>query len=293
METLWQLDSFKTRDGLKLYGILSEPEVFDLARTAVILIHGLTGAFYHGLARAEALQALCQHAGYALAAYNNRGHDVVLPRLFENKKGIESFGGSGFEKFEDCVYDIDGVIAHLKKKGYRKFVLVGHSTGANKVAYYLSQHRSASHIVGGILLSPISDIAGEVSMHKSDYESMRKKVSRMKPGELIVSELGPFVMSPARFKSLYEPGSSEDIFPYYDEKADWKLFSKIETPLLVCVGAKDEWLDRPTKQYFEGFVAHASGKAAIETRAIPSANHGYKKKEKFLAQILIQWIQNL
>jgi pimeloyl-ACP methyl ester carboxylesterase len=293
MNNLWQLDSIKTRDGLQLYGVLSEPEVQSANKLAVIFVHGLTSAFYHGLSRAHALQSACEEAGYALAIYNNRGHDILLPSLFENKQGIASFGGSGFEKFEDCIYDIDAAISHLKKKGYKQFVLVGHSTGANKVAYYLSQRRNARHIKGAVLLSAISDIAGELKTHASEYAKMRKKVKSMKADELVISEMAPFVMSPSRFKSLYEPGASEDMFPYYDSEAEWKLFNKIATPLLVCVGAKDEWLDRPVKKYIEAFVAHTPKQASLQTAVIAGANHGYRKHAKQLANTLIQWIQNL
>jgi pimeloyl-ACP methyl ester carboxylesterase len=293
MQHLWQIDSIKTRDGLKLYGILSEPEVFDSARTAVIFVHGLTSAFYHGLSRAGALQEACQAAGYALALYNNRGHDVAIPGMIPGKSGIAAFGGSGFERFEDCLHDIDAVISHLKKKGYKKFVLIGHSTGANKVAYYLAKRASAKNILGGVLLSAISDIAGELAVHKKEYLAMRAKVSTMKSDEIVLSELGPYLMSPARFKSLYTPGGSEDMFPYYDKAIPWKLFSLITTPLLVCVGQKDEWLDRPVAEYLQAFVQNAPKKTTLQTVVIPGANHGYKKREQQLAQVLIQWIQNL
>ncbi len=293
MQHLWQLDSIKTRDGLTLSGMLSEPDIFDSGRTAVVVVHGLTSAFYQGLGRAQALHEECQAAGYALALYNNRGHNVAIPGAIPNKKGVSAFIGSGFERFEDCLYDIDAVIAHLKKKGYKKFVLIGHSTGANKVAYYLARRSRLKNIIGAVLLSAISDIAAERAVHRQEFSAMHRRVRQMKRDAIIQSELGPYVMSPARFESLYTPGGSEDMFPYYDESLPWTLFSRIATPLLVCVGAKDEWLDRPVKKYLEAFVRHTPKKATLQTAVIPGANHGYKKHEQKLAQVLIPWINNL
>lgn len=288
----WQLDSLITADGLKLYGIVAHPKKKSKSGIAVIVIHGLNSAFYHGLKRGHALAAACGKAGYGLTIMNNRGHDTVLPGLLERKKGVAAFGGSGFEKFTDCVYDIDATIAHMRRQGYKKIVLVGHSTGANKVAYYLSQKPNRA-VIGSVLLSPISDIAGELAVHKKEYKAMIKKVQKMQKDEILVSEMGPFVMSAERFRSMYLPKTAEDMFPYYDPKARWTRFEKISKPLLLCVGAQDEWLDRSAEKYIKAFAAHASPKTRFKAVAIAGANHGFKGKEEKFARTVIQWIKNL
>src|SRR6185295_18246068 len=61
----------------------------------------------------------------------------LIKRL--RKRGIRRrsvTGGMAYERIRDSVYDIDGSIRELHRRGYRDFTLVGHSTGANKIAVY-------------------------------------------------------------------------------------------------------------------------------------------------------------
>jgi acetyl esterase/lipase len=68
--------------------------------------------------------------------------------------------GAAFERFGESVHDIRAAIALAVKSGYRRVILAGHSTGANKVLHYLARTRDR-RVVGLILLGPVSDVAGE------------------------------------------------------------------------------------------------------------------------------------
>ena len=93
----------------------------------------------------------CARIGYF--KFNTRGHDVVAGRG-------RTLAGAAFERFRDCVPDLRAVIAFARRRGYRRIVLAGHSTGANKVLYYAAK-TADRRVTGLILLGPISDIAGE------------------------------------------------------------------------------------------------------------------------------------
>ena len=48
----------------------------------------------------------------------------------------DDLGGCAYERIRDCVLDIDGAVRELRRRGYRDITLIGHSTGANKIAVY-------------------------------------------------------------------------------------------------------------------------------------------------------------
>src|SRR5213075_3553218 len=52
------------------------------------------------------------------------------------RRAGDGLGGAAFERIRDCVFDIDGAVRELRRRGYRELYLAGHSTGANKVAVY-------------------------------------------------------------------------------------------------------------------------------------------------------------
>jgi len=69
--------------------------------------------------------------------------------------------GVWYEKIEDCVYDIDGVVEYLKNLGYEHFFLMGKSTGANKICVYhelLQKQGRTTPFSGYILLSGGDDV---------------------------------------------------------------------------------------------------------------------------------------
>src|SRR6202022_1405638 len=83
--------------------------------------------------RTNILAAEFLRSRIAYFPFNNRGAQV-LRRLRKGRKSIA--GGMAYERIRDCVFDIDGAIRFLRPRGYAEFALIGHSTGANKIAVY-------------------------------------------------------------------------------------------------------------------------------------------------------------
>ena len=100
----------------------------------VLFVHGMGSNFYRsGLKKAflEAAPAL----RLAILSFNNRGAE----------RGTED------DKFRACLADLDAAAAYARRRGHRKLVLVGHSTGCQKIAYWQAR-RQRSAVAGLVLL---------------------------------------------------------------------------------------------------------------------------------------------
>ncbi|MCZ7591699.1 MAG: alpha/beta hydrolase [Kiritimatiellae bacterium] len=83
--------------------------------TLLLFVHGMGGNFYRSELRKQMLlQGPC--AGIDVLSFNNRGHEDNVAD----------------EVFVDCRHDIDAAIEFGRKQGYRRFILLGHSTGCQK-----------------------------------------------------------------------------------------------------------------------------------------------------------------
>lgn len=283
----FDLESIETKDGVTLHGISTFPPK---AKVAIVWVHGLAGKFYSRPARADAFakEAAKYNAGFV--AFNNRGHDIAA----SGGRSYPYMIGAGFESFTDSVYDIDAVSRFLVKKGIKKIFLVGHSTGCNKVAYYLSQ-KPHQLVRGGVLVAPICDIAGSRFVGKKSYDAEVRKIFRKyskKDNSVIKTFLDPGIMSFNRFKSLYTPFAPEDMFPYHTDKP-WTRFRKILKPILVCIGESDRWLDRSVDRYLDGFRENAQLGTRLETFSIKGADHHFTGFENKLARKILDWVEEI
>jgi len=301
------LTRVKTRDYIILDGIAVLPR--RRSDTALIWIHGLGSNFSRGQTLMKELSEQCVKNCIAYFKFNTRGHDVVN-RDAPDGKGLQ---GAGFEKFEDCVLDIRAMIAYARAQGYKKIILAGHSTGANKSLYYLYKTRDPA-VKGLLLLGPVSDIAagrkkfGAAGLSRG--VALATKLAKKDPRALMPLSYGIF--SAQRFLSMFCQGATENIFPYLDPAAEWKALKSIRVPLCVIFGERDEYLDpvrspsrrrrddrrlrrltsNGAQKLIDIFRANARWTKSFSSAIIKSANHGFEKKEKQLADAIIRWIKS-
>ncbi len=275
------LTKIKTSDGLTLEGIAVLPK--KKSDTALIWLHGLSSSFSRGQTLTCELSSQCTKNNIGYFKFNTRGHDIA-------SRSGKNIIGAGFEKFEECVLDIHAMIRFAHSLGFKKIILAGHSTGANKALYYVYKTRD-KNIKGILLIGPISDVStGLQTLGKKGLLrgiSLAKSIIKKKDA-MMPSEYG--ILTPQRFLSLYHPGSKEDVFPYHTEKALWKELKSIRIPIAIIVGARDEYLDRPAKKLVEVFKKYAPSTPKFTGITIQGANHGFAKKEEELSEKIINFI---
>src|SRR5499426_326135 len=239
-----------TRDGVWLDGVVAEPR--GRRRTAVVWVHGLGSVFSSGQPLTRELSARLNSAGIALFKLNNRGHDVVAGRG-------RRLAGAAFERFGHSAEDIRAMISFARRCGYRRVVLAGHSTGANKVLHYAARARDR-RVAGIILAGPVSDVAAEAKRVGARELQRRvagaERIARRDPDALVPRDWG--FWSARRYLSLYRPGGDEDVFPYYRPRARWTALRSMRVPVAAIVGDGDEYLDRPAGELIEAFRENAS-----------------------------------
>lgn len=126
-----ELTTFPAADGYQLDGLVYE-QGQERRNLAALLVHGKTMNFYTGPARI--LPPYLVDLGLGCLAMNRRGHDLGGIR-----DSRASYGGA-WERFADSQLDLAGGFTELRRRGYRRFVLIGHSFGGIVAAAYAAAH---------------------------------------------------------------------------------------------------------------------------------------------------------
>lgn len=274
------LARIRTRDGLWLDGVVAEPA--RRRRAALIWIHGLGSVFCSGQPLIRELASRLPAAGVAYFKFNTRGHDVVA-------RGGARLVGAAFEQFGRSVEDIRAMVRAAAARGYRRVVLAGHSTGANKVLHYAARARDR-RVSALMLLGPISDVAAE--QKRLGPAELRRRIARAEriarrdPQGLVPREWG--FWSARRYLSLYRPGGVEDVFPYYRPRARWTALGKVRVPVVAIVGSRDEYLDRPAAELIEAFRRNATRARSFTGIVVPGGRHGFQGRERALADAMVR-----
>ena len=249
-------------------------------------MHGLGSVFSSAQPLIRELSRRLNTAGIGYFKLNNRGHDVVAGRG-------KRLAGAAFERFGQSVEDIRAMVTFARQRGYRRVMLAGHSTGANKVLHYAARARDR-RVSGIILLGPISDVAAEAK--RLGWRELRRRVAaaerivRRDPQGLVPRAWGYW--SARRYISLYRPGEDEDVFPYYRPGARWTALRSVRLPIAAIVGSRDEFLDRPAQEVIDAFARHASGARSFTGAVVQGARHGFQSRERELADLIVRWIQS-
>lgn len=262
-------------------------------KTAVVFVHGLgSNAFAHH-------DYLAPLAGRRTAVlfFSNRGHDGVagVKRLKPGSRKGYAYENAGVahEVFTDCADDLQGAVDLLRQRGVRRIYLVGHSTGCQKIVYYLSRTGTQRRIAGAVLLCPISDYAG--AAHEDERKrrkgeiAARKLVRRGKPHELLPSGLWRGSIDAQRFLSLYTPDSKEEIFTYAQPRKVPRTFRKVKIPLLVLFAGDDEYRDRSTEEIAAWFRKNLRSRSSA-IRTVSGARHSFHGFESKVVASIRRWL---
>lgn len=253
----------------------------------IIWIHGLASSAFSKLGIVENLV----RRDTAVITFNNRGSSTVnrTRKLNPKKKGGMEYilSGGAHEAFIESIDDIQGAIDFARKQGAKKIFLAGHSTGAQKSAYFAAKKGKA--VNGIILLAPMSDYAGAVKENaqavKDGVKAARMLVAAGKGTSIVPN----WWMDAQRFLSLYSGESVEEIFPYAFIGRVPTTYRAVKVPLLVLLPEEDEYRDRPMREIAAWFAKEQRSKR-FGIEIFKGADHGFAGHEAAVAKAIRRWI---
>lgn len=265
------------------------------AKTAIVFIHGLTSTAFSN----HKLVVPLANKNVAVVCFGNRGHDKIAKiRKIDKrrKKGYKSETiGEVHEVFTDCVDDIQGVINLIKTRGVKDIFLVGHSTGCQKLIYYLSRRGKQKMVKGAVLLCPMSDYAAALKLDKNSQlekatNLAKKYVKEGKTDRILPLEIWPHMHDAQRFLSLYTPDSKEEIFSYCQKGKQPETYQSVKIPMLVIFAEKDECKDRLIRRIEEWFRKYSHSRW-LDTCIIKNALHGLQGVENEVVKQVENWLR--
>jgi pimeloyl-ACP methyl ester carboxylesterase len=281
-----RLVRFAASDDLDLAGLLFEPKR-ESARAA-IFIHGMGGSFESK--RTNLLARAFTEAGIAFFAFNNRG-SYVLRRN----------GGMANEVIRDGVHDIEGAIRELRRRGYRDITLIGHSTGANKIAvfdHYMDHYRRRNLAKRYVLLGG-GDDTGLAYLHlgaRRFTSALRQAREKRRSEELAPPALAPHVTTWRAFYDMANPDGDYNVFPFLEvmrgirlsRRPRFRYLRAIRKPALVLYGDRDEYCHGDVSRCVS-ILADVVG-PNFELAIMEDADHGFSGREEELARVIIDWM---
>lgn len=288
---------FQTKDGLTLPGLLYRKKK---DKAAAIYLHGNgSSSVFYDAAKNQTLALALAKKNISILYFNNRGAHLI--KELNAKRGKEEERkrfGMAYEKIKDCIVDIEGAVSFLKKQGYRRFYLVGVSTGANKICVY-NFYKPKNSIEKYILLSGGDDtgiyyhMLGKSKFWKLLAQAKRRIKARR--GEEIVKEMLPDIFSYIGFFDTANPDGDYNVFPFYEvlrkvklsTKPLFKHFKSIRKPALVVYGGRDEYAWGNVPKVVEILKSY---QPKLDYRIIKRADHGFKNHEIELARTIASWL---
>lgn len=285
-----------TSDGLELKGFFSDQK----SEIAILHIHGTAGDFYNHEFVEREVEMLAKK-DVSFLSVNTRGHDVYadIKKHVNGKIEWVQIGG-GFEKFEDCIYDIEAWINFAIIRGAKKIILQGHSLGPQKILYYQSIKKN-SHVIGQIFLSPCNDAGLALMKHgKKKYLEINKKILKIIKGsqknDLLPQDLAIVCpMSAVAYSGyLIEEGVGV-LNPYHSPQSKkWKMFENIKKPLLIIIGEKDIYINGSCREnnldYIILLLKEKTKKVLSTIKVVKNGNHSYVGTELALIKIIKNWL---
>jgi len=243
-------------------------------RSLLILVHGMGGNFYRSRFRKELLlQSLTSR--YDALSFNNRGADRDVAT----------------ERFTECVADLDSAIRFGLSHDYKNFVLMGHSTGCQKITYYQAVRRRKD--VAALVLGSIGDdrAIGRRNLgkkHASWVKRAKALVARGKGDTILPPECQGF--SAARFLSVADPRQVEA--KLFDFEGPLTHFQKILCPTLVVMGGSEEFACIPVEKMID-ILESKSRARRFASITVPGGDHGFHGLEVPTARAVYRWLATL
>lgn len=265
---LAELIRLTTTDGKTHFGAIYPGQGDSLSPTGVALVHGMTGSFTGEVE--SALPPRLAQRGYTTLAANNRGNGLL---------------GSATEDFQGCLADIQAAVDELARRGFKRIALIGHSRGAVKAAYYLSQTRDR-RVCGLGILSPAASahqmpqwVARQFGGKKAGrwLEKAQKRAANGKGSHLYTDGAWPYLISAGTLADNLAQ-NQDDVLA---------ILPALKAPVLAACGSLElDWCSVVVE-----LLKKAPSRCRVEV--VEGADHVYNGKENELAGLVAGWLSGL
>ncbi|MCJ7620882.1 MAG: alpha/beta hydrolase [Anaerolineae bacterium] len=277
-----------TEDELQLQGLYCAPQE-NKGLPAVLHIHGASSNFY----RSQFLDPLAEELAKRGAAFltgNTRGHDIMNSVYTSDPTASRRLGGA-FEIFEESPLDIAAWLDFLQRHGHREMVLLGHSFGAHKAAFYCSE-TSDERIRGLIFMSPADQGLWVDAMGPEAERTLSWAIEKVSSGQgeaLLDDGPAPYPMSACTIHSLFVT-ARPDIFRFGRPGDRWEVVSKLGCPILATMGTVAEFISTTPDAALATLKAKAVSSPRCDTVVLKGAPHNYRGHEEEVTRVIVGWL---
>lgn len=285
-----------TEDGLELQGLFVTPEGGP-ADATLLHTHGLDGNFYENRF-IDHVASACVEAGLNFITFNNRGHDYISDFIVD-APGAEGFSytqiGGIYELFEESVLDMAAWVEFARSRGGKRIVIEGHSHGALKAAYYMSEG-DVRGVGGLVLLSPSDDFGKQRNALGEGFDAaLALAEGLVKEGrglELMPPDLFHYPISAQSYRDIYRPGSPLALFNVSrTDRSDFPELASIKVPVLMMVGSVEEAFLGDPGEFLEAAEQLLPNAVSFEGAVLEGAPHNYLGSDEEVGRTIGVWLQ--
>jgi len=270
-----------TSDGVKLHGMLLEPEERrdDFMVDAVLMVHGSGGNFY--ASPSNLLTVRLRDMGITAALFNTRGHDTISDRSGDHRIG------NAYELLSETHLDIKAAVDFLVQRGCRHICIWGKSLGAVRAVIAQAKNQDPN-VAGVISLGPLrfshkyfseSEMGEE---HLKNYEEAKALVAAGKPDQImLVNFPNPNAYFSARVYLDRHCSEQYDITKGHTDK--------ITCPLLILTGTEERHprMLNVGRDMYELTKDHPN----VTWKHFEGGSHSLSNMEEAMFETILQWLR--
>ncbi|MBX7075372.1 MAG: alpha/beta fold hydrolase [Pirellulales bacterium] len=276
-----------TGDGLRLDGSLrrSDAPADGGLVDAALLVHG-TGSNFYGSTLMDAIESRLVGRGIAVLRINTRGHDGISTSATMSG-GVRQ--GAAYEVLSDCRHDLAAWIAFLIEQGFSRLLLAGHSLGALKACYAMSEEpHDAVRAVAAVSPPWLSHArflqSAKGAVFAETYALAKTLVAAGRGEELMQIEFPlPYLVSARAYLDKYHRDETYNVLA---------LLPRIRAPLLAVFGGQEIQQNVAFRELPQAMEQLAAAQALpIEVGVIAGADHFYASARDELAARIDRWLR--
>lgn len=259
----------------------------DSSSTLFVFVHGAgSSSIVRNVSLFNEIAASLTRINIDFLTFLNRGGGYITK--FNTKSNDPYLGGMAYEKIGEFEYDIAAVVRWARDNGYKKIYLLGHSTGANKLALVAEWINAQDDIVGVALIAGGDDVALQQAAMKDRLKIVQDKANQMildgRGLELAPHNTLPHPISWQSVDELITDGSDYDIF-HFKRGGRYKYVNNLAKPALVVYGSKDFGTIIDPAAAVSKLIAQNSNLRGV---IIEGADHNFTNYEKELIDGIVR-----